>query len=536
MMKKAVQVITNADFFVFLAVLGLYFFSALVFFPAFLDDPFITFRYGKNLALGHGLVWNPGEAPVEGYTSTLWVLLGALSVKLNIFPILTAKLLGVLSAVTGLGVIIFGLKKHLPSLIDRASIALLFASSFEIVFYSVSAMENIVFMLITLLLYPLLSRDQEQKSLFAPVLAAFAAGTGCWIRPEAHALAVLLAGYFFLEERSKPLLKQKRFWVFTLLTALIVVPLDLWRIFYYGDFFPNTYYAKHTGGTFLNTFFEAAKYLSERFSPYFIFALLFCLYAVRNLKDRLTCFFTVLFTVYFCYVLKVGGDDHAAFAGARLMLPVIPILMIYSVRAVRSFVPGKVQAVFCITCMVLFFQLSELTVYFHAYKTRVNRVTTLSEISFNKILSDAGNYWDYLNRPEISPMSKFFIAHTPRGEAIAIPWAGLAPYETGLKVIDLLGLNDRHIARQPKKQRGVDVKFDMEYVLAQKPYFVCENLNLGRYSMKEISEMGPEDYYEAGAWKAGQRELLASPLLRQFYEVDKRIDSREITCFKRRDA
>ena len=43
------------------------------------DDAFIAFRYAANLLHGWGLVWNPPPfAPVEGYTSFLWVVLLAL--------------------------------------------------------------------------------------------------------------------------------------------------------------------------------------------------------------------------------------------------------------------------------------------------------------------------------------------------------------------------------------------------------------------------------------------------------------------------
>lgn len=42
-----------------------------------LDDAFITFRYGQNLALGHGMVFNPGER-LMGSTSPGEVLLAAL--------------------------------------------------------------------------------------------------------------------------------------------------------------------------------------------------------------------------------------------------------------------------------------------------------------------------------------------------------------------------------------------------------------------------------------------------------------------------
>ena len=43
-------------------------------FYTLLDDAMISMRYARNLAEGHGLVWNPGEAPVEGYTNLLWTL------------------------------------------------------------------------------------------------------------------------------------------------------------------------------------------------------------------------------------------------------------------------------------------------------------------------------------------------------------------------------------------------------------------------------------------------------------------------------
>ena len=41
------------------------------------DDAMISMRYARNFVQGHGLVWNAGERPVEGYTNPLWVLLMA---------------------------------------------------------------------------------------------------------------------------------------------------------------------------------------------------------------------------------------------------------------------------------------------------------------------------------------------------------------------------------------------------------------------------------------------------------------------------
>src|SRR3954452_12539716 len=40
------------------------------------DDAMISMRYARNLADGHGLVWNAGER-VEGYSNFLWTLVMA---------------------------------------------------------------------------------------------------------------------------------------------------------------------------------------------------------------------------------------------------------------------------------------------------------------------------------------------------------------------------------------------------------------------------------------------------------------------------
>src|SRR5437870_1391519 len=39
------------------------------------DDAMISMRYARNLADGHGLVWNAGGDHVEGYTNFGWTLL-----------------------------------------------------------------------------------------------------------------------------------------------------------------------------------------------------------------------------------------------------------------------------------------------------------------------------------------------------------------------------------------------------------------------------------------------------------------------------
>src|SRR5690242_4842632 len=53
------------------------------------DDAMISMRYARNLAGGHGLVWNVGQPAVEGYTNFLWTLWMAL---IHLLPIPESKI------------------------------------------------------------------------------------------------------------------------------------------------------------------------------------------------------------------------------------------------------------------------------------------------------------------------------------------------------------------------------------------------------------------------------------------------------------
>ncbi len=59
------------------------------------DDAFISLRYARNLADGHGLVYNPGEH-IEGYSNFLWTVLLSLPLRLGWDAIGVGHVVGVL--------------------------------------------------------------------------------------------------------------------------------------------------------------------------------------------------------------------------------------------------------------------------------------------------------------------------------------------------------------------------------------------------------------------------------------------------------
>ena len=62
---------------IYLLLISAVFLFHVIYLNCAAEDAFITFRFAKNLANGHGLLWNIGESPVEGYTNFLWLLLSA---------------------------------------------------------------------------------------------------------------------------------------------------------------------------------------------------------------------------------------------------------------------------------------------------------------------------------------------------------------------------------------------------------------------------------------------------------------------------
>lgn len=65
--------------------------------PFTIDDMYISLRYARHWFLGEGLVWNIGENPVEGYSNFISVLLSYLALKFALNPVVTLKIVGVLS-------------------------------------------------------------------------------------------------------------------------------------------------------------------------------------------------------------------------------------------------------------------------------------------------------------------------------------------------------------------------------------------------------------------------------------------------------
>ena len=293
-----------------LALLG--WFSRVAWFLC--DDAFISFRYVRNLLEGRGLVFNPGEY-VEGYSNFLWVLeLAAVWGALGVPPEQAAPWLSAACTAATVAALLWWVAR-LPHLQHRGmtawmALGLLCSSATFAVWTSGGGLETRQFTFFIVLAVVCLSlyRDSWRGLLTASLSLAAAALT----RPEGPLLAALCFGWFVIQRMADTGRRNPDWRRLLYLTAPFVILVGahfLWRYAYYGEWLPNTYYAKHVRPWYESGF----RYLwaaALETGLYLLIPLSFAALRerLREYRDGTYALALLLVGVHVAYVLRVGGD------------------------------------------------------------------------------------------------------------------------------------------------------------------------------------------------------------------------------------
>ena len=214
------------------------------------DDAFISFRYVRNLLEGHGLVFNRGEY-VEGYTNFLWVLeLAAIWGLLGIRPEDAAQWLSVIYTAGTIAVMLWWVA-CMPSLRHRWLVAwmalgLICSSATFAVWTSGGGLETRQFTFFALVAVACMSVYGANR--WGLLAASLSLAGAALTRPEGLLLAACCVGWFVAH---RLLTARTLDWRGTLALAgpfaVLIGGHLLARYRYYGEWLPNTYYAKHVG-------------------------------------------------------------------------------------------------------------------------------------------------------------------------------------------------------------------------------------------------------------------------------------------------
>ena len=276
------------------------------------DDAFISFRYARNLLDGHGLVFNRGEY-VEGYTNFLWVLeLAAIWRVLGIRPEDAAQWLSVIYTVGTLAVLLWWVAR-LPGVRHRWLVAwmalgLVCSSATFAVWTSGGGLETRQFTFFVLGAVACLSVFGANR--WGLLAASLSLAAAALTRPEGLLVAACCVGWYVAQRVLRDRLLD---WRGTLALggpfAVLIGGHFLARFRYYGEWLPNTYYAKHVGPWYESGF----RYLSAAAIETGLYLLLPLAYLAlrarwRERRDGIYVLVLLLVGTHLAYLFEIGGD------------------------------------------------------------------------------------------------------------------------------------------------------------------------------------------------------------------------------------
>ncbi len=278
------------------------------------DDAFISFRYVRNLLEGHGLVFNPGER-VEGYSNFLWVLeLAAVWRALGVAPEDAAPWLSVVFTAGTVGALAWWIARQ-PSLRNRGlvgwmALGLVCSSATFAVWTSGGGLETRQFTFLIVLAVVCLSLYRGRR---AGLLAASLSLAGAALtRPEGPLIAVCCFGWFAVQRMADAKRMRVDWRELAYLAApfaILVAAHFLFRYAYYGEWLPNTYYAKHVRPWYESGFrYLWAAALDTGLYLLIPLAWVALRHRWRETRDGIYALVLLLIAVHAAYVMRIGGD------------------------------------------------------------------------------------------------------------------------------------------------------------------------------------------------------------------------------------
>lgn len=458
------------------------------------DDAFISYRYAQNLTQGHGLTFNPGER-VEGYSNFLWVLLTALGMRWNLEPVAWTRALGAAALMGSLLVAVHLARRLTGSNWAALAVALLLAASTAL---CSSAMAGLETGLYTLLITAVLSCAARKRLICASLLI----GIGAITRPEG--LAVWLVGIAVLVATHG----RRRCWgdflAFSLPCLLIAVGLVSFRYAYFGHFLPNSVQAKSVMLPMLRKtnltdwphliFNDAGlKYVGDfiqyTFGAWFLFALAPIFRSFKNARDNrlstrtserlesteirqtqprlygespektterhwIACFMLGTVAMGLTVAVYNFGDWMSSFRLLTPYLPAATILVIWGMSETLAWLREQGRIAWIAPSRIVF---SAAVLYCAAGQFQWRRPKVI-------------------NNPDVELAATLNASVEKHKLLAATDVLGRLGYYAGqVKILDMAGLTNEHIARHGKPSPPFG-RTDFDYVLSRRPDFIMNNV------------------------------------------------------------
>ncbi len=382
------------------------------------DDLYIYFRFAENFANGLGICYNEGE-PVEGFSSFTWFLIVSAIEKTGLPLEASSKYLSLSLAVVNSYLIYLLARKILtgkPSIVAPA-IAMF---NLPFMLWAISGFELMLYisLILTACILCVANASKFRYNILAIVLFLIVLS-----RPEGILISLSVILYIIFVKREYNLFK-KHLGIFIILVSAF----SAFRLVYFGDIVPNTYYAKIGHGLIgnyeLRSYKNGLMYFMHflKYNPQFIPAVIFSVYVIFHSRKlggiSLYCF---VLAAIVAFNIFSGGDWMVQY---RFAVPAIPFLSLLTIGLMKMYEERR-TAVMVSAVAICIVSAVSLKIADHSVIER--------EIALWNNVKAAAPEMNNL----ISP-----------GDVAASGACGIIPYFLPqAKIIDMVGLTDKEIAR-----------------------------------------------------------------------------------------
>jgi hypothetical protein len=473
------------------------------------DDAMISMRYAENLANGYGLVWNPGGEGVEGYTNPVWVAFMAL---FHLLPLPESKMsLPIqLSALAFLLINLFCVRKIADFISNGdqlASLTAVFLTAFyyPLIFWSLRGMEvSVLVCMVNCSIWLALRSVQESRPSSVLYLIL---GIATLVRPDMLVTAVSILIYVLSLDSRNRIANA----VLGLTILLFFVGLQTaFRLMYFHELLPNTYYLKMTGYPALLRMSRGLIVASKFLCTVFPLVLLAPFTYGLLRRNKLALLLLWIFATQMSYSIYVGGDAWELWGRAnRYIVIAVPALFILfgctladmrrlfaDSSSSRRIPLGKTGAAISVAILVVGAQIS------------FNAIPGTSEL----------REWLLLDRPYMaeadqrSAETALMLRRITKPDAtIAVVSSGVLPYFAHRTAIDMLGKNDKKIAREKMRRLSDNSKVLYKYRAFYPGHLKWDySYSIGRLKPDVVVHIwGPQE--EAAPYLDGQYVKARSP-------------------------
>ncbi len=420
-----------------------------------IDDAYITFRYSKNLASGNGMVWNPGGAHTQGYTNFLFMLIIAFGYKLSIPPLIMAQVFNYIGLLLICSAGYFILGKFNQSIIIKTLYVL------TIFFYPVtlpnvnSGLETVFWTGLIFWSIYLLNGEFGSRR-FCLFLSVLVAATLTRLETIFFAFVFMII-LFFRQD------KNKVFRGFTIYSIVIIGYL-LFNYLYFGAITPNSALIKIAdplnlpGLFYLILTFQGNKLLILLT----VFILLLVILIQRKNRKIFLLFipFTLLVPFYLLTQPLMGMYNRFFYPLLMGMILFISIGLLIFLNDIKTIINNQELKIHDHVGHSIFLK------FFLPVLLYIPLLSLLA-LGVSNYINDLKNPFDQLllnNEIKIGKQLSTF----PYVDDIYFAYgdAGSIPYYSGVKFLDLVGINNNNIARYGKHK---GYKWILDYVLNEEP-------------------------------------------------------------------